>query len=161
MTLSDLSSIGSLVSGVAVLASLVYLAQQNRQNVKHTRALIQQGRVERIVNVALMMADPELVAAWIVGNDTEPTPEAIKQLQFTLQCRAYLNSWDDSVLQYHQGLLSEEQFNRFCGQVSSLVAANPGLRRFLTQGRFIGENNALQKFVAQMLADSETPLTAP
>jgi hypothetical protein len=155
MTLSDLSSFVSVISGLAVLGSLVYLAQQNRQNVKHTRALIQQGRVERIVNVALMMADPELVAAWIVGNDSEPTPEAIKQLQFTLECRAYLNSWDDSVLQYHQGLLSEEQFNRFCGQVSSLVSASPGLRRFLTQGRFIGQNNNLQKFVDKMLADSE------
>jgi hypothetical protein len=106
------------------------------------------------------MADPELAAAWIVGNDAEPTPEAIKQLQFTLQCRAYLNSWDDSVLQHHQGLVSEEQFNRFSGQVSSLVASNPGLRRFLTQGRFTGQNNALQKFVDKMLADSEAPVPA-
>ena len=155
MSLSDISAVSSSISGIAVLVSLVYLALQTRQNSKHTRALIQQGRVERIVNASLMMAEPELVAAWIVGNDTEATPEAVKQLQFTLQCRVYLNSWDDSVTQYHQGLVSEEQFNRFCGQVSSLVATSPGLRRFLTQGRFIGENNALQKFVAQMLADSE------
>jgi hypothetical protein len=49
MTLSDISSIVGMISGLAVLASLIYLAQQNRQNVKHTRALIQQGRVERIV----------------------------------------------------------------------------------------------------------------
>jgi hypothetical protein len=35
MTLSDLSSIGSLVSGIAMLVSLIYLAQQTRQNVKH------------------------------------------------------------------------------------------------------------------------------
>jgi hypothetical protein len=44
MNLSDLAAIGSLVSGIAVLVSLVYLAQQTRQNSKHTRALIQQGR---------------------------------------------------------------------------------------------------------------------
>jgi hypothetical protein len=31
MTLSDLASIGSLVSGTAVLVSLVYLSLQNRQ----------------------------------------------------------------------------------------------------------------------------------
>jgi len=39
MTLSDLASIGSLVSRFAVLVSLIYLAQQTRQNSKHTRAL--------------------------------------------------------------------------------------------------------------------------
>jgi hypothetical protein len=44
MSLSDLASISNLVSSVAVLASLVYLAQQIRQNTKHTRTLIQQGR---------------------------------------------------------------------------------------------------------------------
>lgn len=32
MSLSDLASIGSFVSGVAVLASLIYLALQVRQN---------------------------------------------------------------------------------------------------------------------------------
>ena len=50
MSLSDLAAIGSLISGVAVLISLIYLARQMRQNTKHTRALIQQGRVERISN---------------------------------------------------------------------------------------------------------------
>jgi hypothetical protein len=32
MTLSDLASVGSLVSGVAVLASLIYLSLQARHN---------------------------------------------------------------------------------------------------------------------------------
>jgi len=53
MTLSDLASIGSLVSGIAVLVSLVYLAQQTRQNSKHTRALIQQGRAIQSADMPL------------------------------------------------------------------------------------------------------------
>jgi len=44
MSLSDLAAIGSLISGVAVLISLIYLSQQIRQNTKHSRAIIQQGR---------------------------------------------------------------------------------------------------------------------
>jgi hypothetical protein len=43
MTLSDLASIGSLVSGVAVLVSLVYLSSQVRQTEKNQRALMESG----------------------------------------------------------------------------------------------------------------------
>lgn len=43
MTLSDLASIGSFVSGVAVLVSLVYLASQVRQGAKATRSEIHQN----------------------------------------------------------------------------------------------------------------------
>ena len=63
-----------------------------------------------------------------------------------------------------EGHLSEDQFKRFCAQVSSLVATSPGLRRFLTQSGVIGnigENNAFQQFVAKMLADSEAQLRFP
>ncbi len=38
MTLTDLASIGSLLSGVAVVISLAYLAFQIRQNTRHQRA---------------------------------------------------------------------------------------------------------------------------
>jgi hypothetical protein len=48
MTLSDLASIGSLVSGTPVTASLIYLALQTHQDAKHTKALIHQGRAARI-----------------------------------------------------------------------------------------------------------------
>jgi hypothetical protein len=41
MSLSDLASIGSFVSGAAVLVSLVYLRLQIRQNTRHSQALIQ------------------------------------------------------------------------------------------------------------------------
>ena len=44
MSLSDLAAIATVISGLAVLGSMIYLAQQTRQNSKHTRALIQQGR---------------------------------------------------------------------------------------------------------------------
>lgn len=50
MTLSDLASLGILISSVAVLVSLTYLAYQIRQSTKHTRALIQLARVDRLMS---------------------------------------------------------------------------------------------------------------
>ena len=47
MTLSDLAAIGSLVSGLAVLVSLVYVSIQIRQTERNQRALINQGAMAR------------------------------------------------------------------------------------------------------------------
>ena len=48
MTLSDLASIGSLVSGAAVLGSLIYLALQVRQTDRNQMAAIRHSRVTRM-----------------------------------------------------------------------------------------------------------------
>ena len=69
MSLPDLASIGSLVSGVAVLLSLVYLAQQTRQNSKHTMALIHQGRVEQTTGwINAVASDPSLTDILMRGG---------------------------------------------------------------------------------------------
>jgi len=51
------------VSGLAVTASLIYLALQTHQNAKHTRALIHQGRVAALRDILLAGADPNVAAA--------------------------------------------------------------------------------------------------
>ena len=62
MTLSDLASIGSLVSGAAVLGSLIYLALQVRQTDRNQMAAIRHSRVTRAVDVLMAHADPSLAA---------------------------------------------------------------------------------------------------
>ena len=68
MTLSDLSSIVGMISGLAVLGSLVYLAQQTRQNVRHTMALIQQGRSNQVADrLGAISSDPTFAEVSIRG----------------------------------------------------------------------------------------------
>jgi hypothetical protein len=62
MKLSDLASIGSLISSAAVLISLVYLALQIRQAERNQRALIHQGRASRMI---------ALTASLIRGSSTD------------------------------------------------------------------------------------------
>ncbi len=63
MTLSDLASLGSFVSGAAVLISLVFLYfqirqvnAQVRQAERNQRALLQQGRAGRAADTNFEMA---------------------------------------------------------------------------------------------------------
>ncbi len=63
MTLSDIASIGSLISGVAVLVSLAYLALQVRQTERNQRASIHQGASERSANLVLALSSPDHAAS--------------------------------------------------------------------------------------------------
>jgi hypothetical protein len=123
MTLSDLASIGSLASGVAVMASLIYLAQQTRQNVRHSQALIQQGRAARIADTALRLA--ELRESDAIDKCFEGSSEVSAKdvARFLFLCRAVFVSAEDSFFQHEQGLLDETAFASFESSVKSGMGA--------------------------------------
>ena len=67
MSLSDLASIGSLVSGMAVLVSLIFLYIQLReihsqvlQAEKNQRAMMNQGVISRGVSIGVFLIQPQI-----------------------------------------------------------------------------------------------------
>jgi hypothetical protein len=126
MSLADLSSIGSLLSSVAVLVSLIYLGLQTHQNAKHSRALIQQGRAARVADTALRIAelrDSDGIDKCFMGaRDVSPKDLA----RFTNICRAIFMSAEDSFLQHEQGLLDATAFESFEASLRSGMGA-PGV----------------------------------
>src|SRR5262249_41349000 len=74
MSLPDLASLGSFVSGIAVLASLGFLffqmrqmTEQVRQSEKNQRAIIHQGRIAQSSDQLYRLADPTLARANFKG----------------------------------------------------------------------------------------------
>lgn len=126
MTLTDLASIGSFVSGVAVLVSLVYLSLQIRQNTKHSQALIQQGRAARISDTALRLA--ELAGSDGLERCFAGSPDVSENdvRRFTFLCRAIFISAEDSFFQNRQGLLDGAEFESFERSVRSGMGS-PGI----------------------------------
>lgn len=108
MTLSDFATFCTAISGLAVTASLIYLAMQTHQNAKHTRALINQGRVALIAELVLKRTDADLAAAFLTATTGKATPEAIKQTQFQAWALAAMFGWQDSFSQHERGLLDED-----------------------------------------------------
>ena len=160
MTLADLSSLGSLVSALAVAGSLIYLGLQTHQAAKHTRALILQGRVERVVNHHLAMAASDLVSAWIVENGDAPTAENIRRRQFWLQGMAYDLSWEDTFAQYDSGLLSAEQFADFRAHIATFLKA-PALHRYFSNRPLPAQGpTKFHRFIKQVLTESAVPSAA-
>ena len=123
MTLSDLASIGGLLSSFAVLVSLVYLGLQTHQNAKHSRALIQQGRAARISETALSLAelrDSDGIEKCFQGARDVSAKDLSRFLNI---CRAIFISAEDSFLQHEQGLLDEVAFASFEASLRSGMGA--------------------------------------
>ncbi len=107
MALSDLASLGSFVSGVAVLVSLVYLAIQVRQAEKNQRAVLNQGYITRVTEYLRWYAESPIseLRTRVIEGDTSFTAEELLRLQVAL--RITLLSAQDAFLQHKAGLVDE------------------------------------------------------
>src|SRR5215472_15316035 len=103
MSLSDLASLGSVVSGFAVLISLIYLALQVRQTERNQQASIRHSRATRAVDLQLALADPGLANVTIRANlDSEALTE-LELRQFLSLSRAVFFHFEDSFYQHEEG----------------------------------------------------------
>ena len=127
MTLSDFATFSTAISGLAVTASLIYLAIQTHQAAKHTKAMIRQGRVTRLSEQSLAATDADLATVIVLANGGEATPEAVRREQFSLYCFGVFYGFQDSFSQYQAGLLDDDMFL----QLQSVLAKTlnrPGYR---------------------------------
>jgi len=152
MSLSDVASIGSLVSGLAVLVSLLYLAQQTRQNVKHTRALIFSGSASRAVSLYLAMASPEASKVWVAENTGSTDAARIQHEQFRRMCGGFYINWDDAFWQHEEGLIDDESFERVTNGVVAMLAAPAARRYFEGVVRAVTGDFKFHNYLEQCLA---------
>ena len=127
MSLADWSSIGSLISSIAVLISLIYLAIQVRQAERNQQASIRQGRATRVVDIILAAGDPSCAAALAKGPAGALDLTRAEFGQFTAVYGAFLASAEDTFLQHREGLLSEAMFASFRESWRQTLA-QPGVR---------------------------------
>ena len=165
MSLPDLAALGSFISGLAVLVSLVFLyfqlrqiGAQVKQAEKNQQASIRQGRATHLIELITGIANEASLAealgkAFANANDLTPT----QVLQATTHCRAAIFSFEDSFYQHQEGLLNESAFEAFASSTKSVMAM-PGWRV-----GWSGNRNAYgREFVAWMdKLVAETPVAPP
>jgi hypothetical protein len=153
MSLSDLASIGTLISGVAVLVSLVYLGLQTRQNTKHTRALIHQGRTDGIADwLNVLASDPTLLDIYLRGSAGDRTMTDAEAARFVVISTARLYSFEDQFYQHREGLLSEARYAGLLNAVKGSLRY-PGSRACWALMRTTFDQG-FQKFMDDALRDT-------
>ncbi len=153
MSLEHIFYLSQSIAAVAVIASLLYLAQQVRQAERVQRATMQQGRADRTSQASLATANPELSRVFqkAMAGDVGLTREEFAQ--WMLMCRALFLSGEDSFLQHEAGMLSDAAFNSYVAGVKFYFSM-PGMRAAwkLSEGQFGSDFRA---FGNAMLAQTQ------
>jgi len=154
MSLSDWASIGSLVSSIVVLISLIYLALQVRQAERNQQASIRQGRATRAVDIILATGEPSCAQALPKGTagNSEITPAEFGQ--FTAIYGAFLASAEDTFLQHNERLLSDAVFASFTESWRQTLS-QPGVRA-LWKLRRHGFETGFASFMDKLMTDAPT-----
>lgn len=157
MSLKDLASIGTLISSVAVLISLIYLALQVRVTEKNQRALINQGVLTRTVEMVKWNAEPHIseLVTRVFSGEINFTAEEINRLRLIMRVR--LSNFQDAYLQRHLRLSDEITYeNAFIG--IKMLMAQPVFRSMWTRHRNTYASELIE-IVDQVIR--ETSLTPP
>lgn len=117
MIWTQLSSIISALSGVAVLVSLVFVILQLRVAVKNQQAMIRTFRASRLVELNMAAANPSFADAWFKGMAGAADISDTQFAQFLHGCRATFANSEDAFYQYREGLLNKAAFSSFSATV--------------------------------------------
>jgi hypothetical protein len=122
MSLADLSAIGSIVSGLAIATTLIFLLIQTRQAYHHAKALMQQGRTARTVELLMRVSEPRRSSIIVRADSGDLTLTASEVYSYLRLCSSFFWNFEDSYLQFRAGTLDR------VGWQSDLAA----LRQFAT-----------------------------
>jgi hypothetical protein len=114
MSLSDLASLGSFVSGFAVLVSLVFLYfqlrqvnQQVRQAERNQRAAVTQGSVGRGIEIVLGLTDPSLSETHFRAMSDASDLSGAEVLKLMNVVIAFASNAQEAWVQRRHGLIDE------------------------------------------------------
>ena len=147
MTIEQLGSLGEFLGSIAVLATLIYLAIQIRQNTKATRAQIHQARSDQAQDFFLFVAGSPEFSALLekVTPEGKPDLEAVdlltpverRQLQFYLI--AAQQRLENMYFQRKWGFLAEETYSRTIRPIRSMIPLWRRMNILNQEGEYLDE----------------------
>jgi hypothetical protein len=130
MSLSDLASLGSFVSGLAVLVSLLFVGFQLRQNAQAVRATASQAHSANYHSiVGPLSANAELARIWLNGLSHYEEQSNEDRARFILFTTGLFRFWEASRVQWRHGQLDKEHWQTVEETVRIFVS-QPGIRSF-------------------------------
>jgi hypothetical protein len=103
----SLSDVFSFVSSSAVILTLIFLLLQMRQTNKNQKALMQQGRASRWIDIILNRTEPTVSEAISRAMLCDMTMDGAQVQTAVIHFCALFWSAEDSYLQHKAGLLDE------------------------------------------------------
>ena len=110
MTLEEFYYVSQIVASAAVLASLLYLAQQTRQNTLGQRALMHQQRILQMQSDLHVRADPVIAAALMTAESGSAEMTEVQLRQFLAMTLSGLTSMEEQFRLHRAGQYDAEHW---------------------------------------------------
>jgi hypothetical protein len=128
MTLVDLAYIAQIAGSGAVIASLIFVGLQIRQNTRATRATALQMNADYWLNYFTLLADKEFSEVYAKGALGKVDLDGSQFGQFFFLCRATFMGCENQHHQYLSGLLDDDAYKGYEATIREQIAAFPGVR---------------------------------
>ena len=105
MTIQDLGALGELIGSVAVLATLVYLTLQTRQNTMAISAQVDAARINTTMNISMAIASSEGLLKAMADDTRDVFTNTTDGLRLGAYFRALFNNFQWQFVEGRRGLL--------------------------------------------------------
>lgn len=130
MTLSDLSAVGSFISGVAVLVSLVFVGFQLRQNTRAVRAATSQSHAMNWTNlITQITGSADFARIYRVGLGGLEALSEDDRVRFIVFMTGAFRFFEASRLQWRHKQLDNEHWQNVEAMLKDM-ASRPGIDQF-------------------------------
>jgi hypothetical protein len=132
MSLADLASIGSFVSGIAVLASLIFIGAQMLQTNRAMKAAASQAHAasfQQVLSVAIESG--EVARLWRVGLADLSALTDDERTRFLVLASSLFRFYEAARLQWRHGQLDKEHWENILFQITDF-GSQPGIRAYWT-----------------------------
>jgi hypothetical protein len=150
MSLSDLASLGSFVSGLAVLVSLAFLAFQARYMIRNQQSLVHLGRTQLMNDMFAPLLSPETTEIMLKGNRGDVGLTLSEHFRFANVVWMSVMLAQNDFLQRRAGLMTDEQLEANLGLLR-FQCLMPGFRAWWVHARTMFEKHFMA-FVDDLLA---------
>lgn len=135
LTLAQLANLGELLGGVAVVASLVYLAIQIRLNTRTVRGTTHHQNTDLWSSLLFRLAEPEIAQAYVAGMSGRADIRPSHYTQFFFICRAMFVAFENQYYQMRKGVLDPDTYAAYQRSISTQLLAFRGFRVWWAQSR--------------------------
>ena len=134
LSLQDLGALGELIGGIAVIATLTYLAFQVRQGTKTIRANSVQELTENILGASATLLKAENAEVYLRGARSYSSLTFEEKFRFTLILGLFVGRLD-TVLEYRERGMVNDEYVAFHSDTIRLIFSNAGVREWWELGQ--------------------------
>ncbi len=135
MNLESLGNIGEFIGGIAVIATLAYLAFQVRQSTTTLRANSVHELTENILRASANLVEPENAEVYLRGASSYSSQTREEKHRFQMLIGLFVGRFD-TVLEYRERGMVDDGYVEWQVEAMRRIFANPGVHEFWkSQGR--------------------------